>query len=245
MAGAKDVAVGDLADRESLLAAVAGVDVVVHIGPPMHPAEVEMTGNALAAAAAGGAEFVYYSVMHPLRREVRHHRLKLEAEEAVVESGLPYTILQPARYMQHVTPQWSRVRDEGVLGFPFRTDARFNVVDLEDLAAAVTLVAADPAHRYATYELAGPESLSTRDMAAVCADVLDREVAAVRVSEADMVAAAQAAGASADRVEQMRVMNAHYDAHGFLGNPHVLEWLLARPATRFREYVQRLAASGT
>jgi uncharacterized protein YbjT (DUF2867 family) len=241
-AGATEVAVGDLMDADSLVPATAGTDVVVHIGPPMDPDEVEMTGNVLSAALEHGADFVYYSVMHPLRREVRHHRLKLDAEEAVVESGLPYTILQPGRYMQHVTPQWNRVRDEGLLGFPFRTDAKFNVVDLEDLAVAVALVAGDPTHRYATYELAGPEPLSTEDMAAVCGEVLGRDVAAVRVPAADMVAAAQAAGASTDRVEQMRIMNAHYDTHGFLGNPHVLEWLLGRPATRFREYVQRLPA---
>ncbi len=32
-------------------------------------------------------------------------------------------------------------------------------------------------------------------------------------------------------------MNLHYDAHGFRGNPNILEYLLGRPAARFHDYV--------
>jgi len=34
-------------------------------------------------------------------------------------------------------------------------------------------------------------------------------------------------------------MNAHYDAHGLVGNPNVLRWMLGRPPTTFREFVRR------
>jgi hypothetical protein len=37
-------------------------------------------------------------------------------------------------------------------------------------------------------------------------------------------------------------MNAHYDAHGFRGNPLVLRTLLGREPTRFRAYAERLQA---
>ncbi len=47
-----------------------------------------MTGHFAAAAKdAGVSRFIYYSVMHPLRREVRHHSLKLDTEEMLIESG--------------------------------------------------------------------------------------------------------------------------------------------------------------
>ncbi len=42
-------------------------------------------------------------------REVRHNRLKLDAEEVLIESGLPYTIVQPMRYMQHLALIWHKV----------------------------------------------------------------------------------------------------------------------------------------
>jgi len=50
---------------------------------------------------------------------------------------------------------------------------------------------------------------------------------------------AAAAGISAERIETMGRMNAHYDKHGLIGNPNVLHWLLGRAPTRFRDFVRR------
>jgi uncharacterized protein YbjT (DUF2867 family) len=244
--GAAEVVLGDLGDDASVSAAAQGCATVVHIGPPMHPDEVAITDRVVKAADDGGAEhLIYYSVMHPFRRDVRHHALKLEATEHLVEAGIPYTILEPARYMQHLEPIWSRVVDEGVHAMPFSIDVRFNVADLMDLADATAQVATEPGHLYATYELAGPESLSQRDMAQVLTRALGREVVAQAVPLDAMEAMARAKGISDDRIAQMRIMNAHYDAHGFLGNPNVLQWLLGRPAATYAEYVKRLVDRST
>jgi uncharacterized protein YbjT (DUF2867 family) len=241
--GAAEVAVGDLGDDASVRAAVDGCSRVVHIGPPMHPDEVAITTRVVEAARAAEVErLVYYSVMHPFRRDVRHHALKLDATEMLVDSGVPYTVLEPSRYMQHLEMIWPKVLETGVHGMPFSVDRRFSVVDLRDLAEATAKVAVEDSHLWATYELAGPQPLSQREMAEVIGDVLGRTVEARAVPLDEMAAAARARGVGEDRVEQMRRMNAHYDAHGFLGNPNVLQWLLGRPATTFAEYVRRLAS---
>lgn len=241
--GAAEHAVGDLADRDSLFAAARGCDRVVHIGPPMHPDEVALTANVLAAARAGGGErFIYYSVLQPLRREVRHHRLKLEAEEALVESGAAYTILQPSRYMQHLRPIWREVVEHGVHAMPFGVDRAINVVDLEDLAEATAIVTLGDDHAYATYELAGPEPLTQQQMAEVLAATLGRPVEARAIPLDELERRARAGGASEDRIGQMLVMNRHYDRHGMRGNPNVLRWLLGREPRRFADYVDRLIA---
>ena len=234
-------ALGDLEDPASLIAAAAGCDAVLHIGPPMHPREVEITEGVLDAAAKGGVgHFIYYSVMHPLRQDVQHHRLKLIAEAHVVEGPTPYTILQPIRYMQHLEPILGQVRDQGIHAMPFNTRVRFNVVDLLDLAEAAAIVATQPAHRYATYELAGPESLSQDDMAAILTEELDRPVAASHVPPDVLRANMTAKGVDPGRIDRMVVMNSHYDRHGFLGNPNILTWLIGRAPTRYRDYVRRL-----
>jgi uncharacterized protein YbjT (DUF2867 family) len=241
---AGDHAVGDLRDPGSIGRALTGCDAMVHIGPPMHPDEVVLTRNCIEAARKHGLRhFVYYSVMHTLRREVRHHRLKLECEEMLVESGLAYTIVQPIRYMQHLEPIWQQVTGQGVHAMPFNVDVRFNVADLLDHAAATAAVVTEAgAHLYATYELAGPEALSQTDMAAVISKVIGRPVTARAVPLEELRAKASAAGNSADRVEQMLAMNAHYDQHGFLGNPNILRMVLRREPTRFEDYVRRLWA---
>ncbi len=241
---AGDHAVGDLRDQDSLGRALTSCEAMVHIGPPMHPDEVALTRNCIEAAKKHGLRhFVYYSVMHTLRREVRHHRLKLGCEEMLVESGLAYTIVQPIRYMQHLEPIWQQVTGQGVHAMPFNVEVKFNVADLLDHAAATAAVVTEAgAHLFATYELAGPEALSQTDMAAIIGKVIGRPVTARAVLLEELRAKASAAGNSADRVEQMLAMNAHYDHHGFLGNPNILRMVLRREPTRFEDYVRRLWA---
>lgn len=239
--GADSYALGNMDDAGSIQAALKGCDKLVHIGPPMHPDEKAITERFIAAGKAVGLKhFIYYSVMHPLRREVRHHRLKLDTEEVLIESGLPYTILQPIRYMQHLEPQWNKVVSEGVHAMPFNTHLKFNVVDLEDLALAVATVAVDESHCYATYELAGPEALSQDDMARIISEEIGRDVEARQTPLEKVAEVGKAKGFSEDKIEQMQIMNKHYDEFGFLGNPNVLRWLIGKEPTRYRDYIKRL-----
>jgi uncharacterized protein YbjT (DUF2867 family) len=241
--GATQCVVGDFQDSASVDAALQGAVKVLHIGPPMHADEVAMTGRFIDAAKRNSAaHFIYYSVMHPIRREVRHHRLKLDCEEALIESGLPYTILQPSRYMQHLVPIWKSVIADGVHAMPFDITRRFSIVDLADLADACAVVASSGNHHFATYELAGPEALSQEDMARIISEILGRTVTARATPPEAVAAKARAAGFDDDRIEQMLLMNRHYDAHGFRGNPNVLQYLIGRPARSFKSYVKQLAA---
>lgn len=240
--GASSIAVGDMDAPKTIRPALEGCDAIVHIGPPMHPDEKTMTGHFVEAAKdAGVSRFIYYSVMHPLRREVRHHRLKLDTEEMLIESGLPYSIVQPMRYMQHLDAIWTKVMNDGVHAMPFNTHVKFNVVDLLDLAEATARVTLDDGWLYGTFELAGPQALSQTDMAEIISKVTDKPVTAAQVPIEAMQEKARAGGASDDRIEQMTIMNDHYDAYGFLGNPRILELILERDANTFEDYVRRLS----
>lgn len=239
--GAAECVLGDLREAETIKAAVHGAHKLLHIGPPMHPEEVGITERLLAAANEAQLEhFIYYSVMHPVRRDVRHHRLKLDAEEKVIESGLNYTIMQPGRYMQHFTPLWPKIVDSGVVAMPFSPQQEFSVVDLNDLAEACAIVAASDRHYFATYELAGPEKLSHNAIAALMSEVIGKPVHAEQTSFEALAEKARAAGANEDRVTQMITMNKHYDSHGFRGNGNILQYLLGRPAGRLTSYLRRL-----
>jgi uncharacterized protein YbjT (DUF2867 family) len=243
--GAREYAVGDMEDVDSIDAAVAGCDRILHIGPPMHPRELEITGHFTEAAKRHRcSRFIYYSVMHPLLRDIRHHRLKLDTEQMLIDSGLVFSIVQPSRYMQHLENIWPVLLETGVHSMPFSATQQFSVVDLRDLAEATAIVATRSGHEYATYELAGPEALSQEDMAATIGRLLDRDIRAEAQSLETMAEKARSKGASDDRVTQMIAMNSHYDAHGFRGNPNVLGWLLGRAPTTFENYVQRLIARG-
>jgi uncharacterized protein YbjT (DUF2867 family) len=227
-------------DPDSLRLALTGVGQVLHICPPMHPKEDAIARTMIGLAGELAVDrFVLYSVLHPLLADVPHHDRKLQAERALVDSGLNYTILQPARYMQHLTMIWKTVLSTGVHTMPFGTTVRFNLVDLTDLAEAAARIMTEPGHDAATYQLAGPDALSQEDCTKIISSVLGRPVRAAAKSIEDFRRDAAAAGMPSERIEVMTRMNAHYDAHGLVGNSNVLRWLLGREPTRFAEFVRR------
>ena len=237
--GVANCFVGDVEREEDLRQALEDVDSVLHICPPMHPMEDRLAATLIGLCEARRVErFVLYSVLHPLV-DVPHHRRKLEAEHALLNSSLAYTIVQPCRYMQHLNAIWAQVRDHGLHAMPFDSRARFSLVDLHDLAEATAKIMVEPGHDYATYQLAGPQQLSMEDCAAILTGVLGREVKAIARSDEEFRRGAQAAGMPDARIEGMSVMNAHYTAHGLSGNPNVLRWLLGREPTRFADFVKR------
>jgi uncharacterized protein YbjT (DUF2867 family) len=238
--GAHDIAIGDLTDTDSLRRAMAGVGQVLHICPPMHPKEDVIAQTMIDLAREVPVErFILYSVLHPILSDVPHHDRKLQAERALVDSGVPYTILQPGRYMQHLLPIWKDVLASGVHSMPFATDSRFNLTDLADLAEATAVVATEAGHEGATYELAGPDALSQDDCSAILTKLLGRPIRAEKKPLDGILKAAAAGGMPAERIETMRRMNTHYDAHGLIGNPNVLRWILRREPNKFSDFVAR------
>jgi uncharacterized protein YbjT (DUF2867 family) len=239
--GVADVFVGDMFAVETMKLALKGVDKVLHISPPMHPGEDKLGADMIAAAqAAGVAHFVLWSVLHP-HIDVPHHRRKQKAEAALIESGLPFTILQPGRYMQHLETIWAQVRQTGVHAFPFSVSARFNLAHLDDLAEAAALVMTNGGHENATYELAGPQALSQAECAQIISGVLERNVRPEATPLDQFLDKARFAGLPEWRIETFDAMNRHYDAHGLEGNGNVLRWLLGRAPKTFEDYVRELA----
>lgn len=238
-AGAAHFMCGDLENGDDLARAVKDCARIIHICPPMHHAEDQIAIALIDAAKKARVQhFILYSVLHPLIN-VPHHRRKLVAEEALIESGLPYTILQPGRYMQHLNAIWNEVLTQGVHAMPFSTATRFSLTDLDDLAQAVALVATQDRHFGAAYQLAGPQALSQEDCAHILSEMLGKPVRAQRRDPQAAVEIARKAGWPDSRIENMRIMNAHYDAHGLAGNSNILRWLLGREPGGFAAFVKR------
>ncbi|MGD9147062.1 MAG: NmrA family NAD(P)-binding protein [Anaerolineae bacterium] len=238
--GAQDVVVGDMRLRTTMDQAARAARAVYHICPNMSPDEVEIGQLALDAARAAGVEhFVYHSVLHPQTEAMPHHWQKLRVEESILESGLPFTILQPAAYMQNVMAYRGRIIAEGVYAVPYAVETRLSMVDLEDVAAVAALVLAEPGHAGATYELAAADLLSQSQVAEVLEQHLGRPVQAQAVPLARWEGQARASGLGGTQIQSLLQMFRYYERYGFRGNANVLEWLLGRPPTTFAAFVAR------
>jgi uncharacterized protein YbjT (DUF2867 family) len=247
-AGAQDVVAGDMRDRAVLeQAANASEDAiraVYHICPNMSPDEFPIGRVVLDAARAAGLEqVVYHSVLHPQTEAMPHHWQKLRVEELLLEAGLPFTILQPAAYMQNLLAYWDQILRQGLYAVPYATDTRLGMVDLEDVAEAAAIVLTEEGHAGATYELASPDVLSPAEVAGVLERQLARPVRAQAMPLDEWERGARASGLGEYQVQTLLKMFRYYERYGFWGSPRVLTWLLRRPPTTFAGFVRRVAGT--
>lgn len=239
--GAPDVAIGDMRDEAVFRKAMQGIRAIYHICPNMNPDEESIGRLAIAAARAVGVErFVYHSVLHPQTEKMPHHWHKLRVEEMLLESGLAWTILQPAAYMQNILAGWTAIVEQGVYRVPYSVGTRLGMVDLEDVATVAAIVLTEPGHFGAIYELVSLEVLTQTEVAAVLSECLGRPVQAEEIPLDEWAKNAQAAGLGAYQVESLLKMFRYYAEYHFWGNAQALGWLLGRPPTGFRAFVERV-----
>lgn len=169
-ASGAEVVMGDLKDPASIEAACAGADAVLSTASSMLSRQsgdtidgVDRIGQLQlveAAKAAGVKHFVYVSFA-PIAEDFALQRAKREVEQALIASGMTYTILRPTFFMEiwfspvlgfDVAARRARIYGEGVnpiswISFP--NVAEFAVRSLDT-----------PAARNATFPLGGPEAIS-------------------------------------------------------------------------------------
>ena len=236
--GAEKVVVCDLRDETAIRSAVQSVRAIYHMCPNMSPDELVIGNLAIREARKAGVEhFVYHSVLHPQTEKMNHHWQKLRVEEMIFESGLPFTILQPAPYMQNLLANWKSILEEGVLRVPYSIHARFSFVDLEDVAEAARIVLTEPDYKNAVYELAGTLPMTHVAVAEIFSRVLDRDLRAEQEDIRDW--RLRVGGISEYAVENLIKMFEYYDQWGLTGNPNVLSWVLKREPTSLELFAQR------
>ena len=236
--GAENAVAGDLHNESAIQSALQGVRAVYHICPNMSPDEVVIGKSIINAARENGVEhFIYHSVLHPQAEKMNHHWQKSRVEEMILESGLPFTILQPAPYMQNLLAGWKRIVQDGVLSVPYSVNSKFSFVDLEDLAVAAKIVLTEPNHVNATYELAGTLQMSHVEVAETFSRVLKRDVRAERENIDDWKI--RTGKMSEYAIENLIRMFEYYDKWSLTGNPNVLRWILRREPASLETFVER------
>jgi uncharacterized protein YbjT (DUF2867 family) len=235
--GAEKVIVGDMRDESTVRSAIKGVRAVYHVCPNMSPDEIAIGKLVIQEAHKVGVEhFVYHSVLHPQTEKMNHHWQKLRVEEMVFESGLSFTVLQPAPYMQNLLANWNGIVDQGLLSVPYSVYSKFSFVDLEDVAEAAKIVLTGPDHLHAIYELAGTLPMSHIEVAERFGRVLNRDVRAEKEEVRDWKRRTR--GISDYASENLIKMFEYYDQWGLAGNPNVLKWLLKREPVTLEKFAQ-------
>jgi len=164
-AGAEIVA-GDPARPETLGPAMQGVSKVFLI-PPSGPGSDTSEQNVFEAARAAGVRHIVK--LSALCADPNAPSMALShnfrSEELLKTSGIPYTILRPASFMQNFSLFYSpSIRSEGTV-YHSLGEARMAVIDVRDIAEVAVKVLTSEGHEGKTYNLTGPEALTYAEAA--------------------------------------------------------------------------------
>ncbi len=157
----------DLYRPESFAPAVTGVDVVLHLASATqkNDAAVDVAGTAAlarAARAAGVKHFVLVSIVGVDRVPLKYYRIKLASEQALAESGMPYTILRATQFHD-----FAAFLIQNLTRFPIGVAPRGFKIQPIAMEAVISrllaIAAAPPSH--GIEEIGGPEVLDLADLA--------------------------------------------------------------------------------
>lgn len=172
---------GDLADPDSLRAALDGVSTLFLLVPNVADELTQAMLSLTVAREAGVKGIVYLSVFkgeeYP---DVPHFFGKDTVERMIAALDLPASVLRPAYFIQNDLRLKDVLRNAGVYGMPIGSKG-VSMVDIRDIgaAAAIELLRRERAAGAlprATFPLVGPDALTGEGIAAIWSEALGREV---------------------------------------------------------------------
>lgn len=157
--------VADFAKRETLPAALEGVESVYLVCSPI-PELVALEGNMIDACAAAGVNHVVLNSAlgagdWPKSFPSWHRK----AEEKLRKTRISFTVLRPNSFHQNVVAYMApSIRAQGAF-YGAMGNARVSFIDVRDIAAVAAKALAGGEHAGKTYELNGPEALTYAQLA--------------------------------------------------------------------------------
>jgi len=240
---------GDLADPDSLRAALEGVSTLFLLVPNVADELTQAMLSLTVAREAGVKGVVYLSVFKSEHYpDVPHFFGKHTVEQMIDALGLPVSVLRPAYFIQNDLRLKDALLNFGTYGMPIGSRG-VSMVDTRDIgaAAAIELLrrerGAGPQPR-ATLPLVGPDALTGESIAAIWSAALGR---AIRYGGDDLAAMEQRLKATmpAWHALDLRLMVSRYQSEGAAATAaDVAQFtaLLGRAPRSYRAFAKDAAA---
>lgn len=242
--GASETVIGDIASYNDLISAMKGTDMIYYICPTAREDESRIGQMAVKASKEAGINrFIYQSVLHSIESELPHHRQKLEIERALIDSGLDYTIVQPAPFMQNIlNAKEALISDKTFIQkFFTRIDSvnRINLIDADDFGSCVANIALGNQYRYSTLELCGPDNLSVSEMLSAIEKVMGCKINLHYISDDELKKSMSGQNTSSYTIETLLKMFHHYNSGDFCGSSFVSSAILGRKPATFIDFLNK------
>ena len=174
---------------------------------------------------------------------MNNHAAKRPVEQALYESGLNFTVLQPAMFMQTLLNGWKEVEERSTFSLPYSKKAKACYVDYRDVAETAAIAFTNTNLDYGTFELCSAGMVDRIELTELMSRALGRPIQACEPSFEEWAQKAQIpAGAVRDG---LRKMYDDYNQFGFPGgNALVLRAILDREPRTLSSFFAELASGG-
>jgi NAD(P)H dehydrogenase (quinone) len=234
---------GDYSDYESLTTAFAGVEKLYFVATSSMTDRIQQHKNVVKAATAAGVKHLVYTSFQRKTEDGTSpvafiEEAHLATEKLIKQSGLTYTILKHALYLDVFPPFFGpQVLENNTIYLPAGA-GRGAYASRHDLAVAGAAVLTSPGHENQTYELAANTTYSLADFAEALSTLSGRAIQYVAPSPAEFVAQLTQAGVPAEN-SQMAAALMSAIAQGEFDFPDpTLEKLLGRKPESPTEFLK-------
>ncbi|SFI49579.1 SDR family oxidoreductase [Celeribacter neptunius] len=228
---------GDYTDATALAAAFAGVDRLLLISSSEVGQRAVQHGNVIKAAKAAGVAFIAYtSILKADTGDMALAEEHLATETALVESGIPHTLLRNGWYSENITMTLAQDLELGQ-HFGAAGDGTFATASRQDFAEAAAIVLAG-GHDGEVLELAGDAAFSLADYAGIVTDLSGKEVSYTDMPEAAFAEALVGAGLPAPFAAILADSDAKAAKGALFDDSHTLSKLIGHPTEPIAETVK-------
>jgi len=191
------VCTGDMAEKETLKAALEGVERAMLISSA-NDRMVETQCTFIDACKQAGVQHVIKFSGEESQRGYDPQRFRYTREHEQIEdylegSGLQWTHLRPSQFMQVYLREAPAIRQTGELRLPL-ANIRMSPVDLRDVAKIGAALLAKGGYQGESLRVTGPEALSMADIAGIIGNCTGKTVRYRPVSWNERKAALSSAG---------------------------------------------------
>ncbi|MBK6267356.1 NmrA family NAD(P)-binding protein [Marivirga sp. S37H4] len=165
----------DFEKPDTFAQALAGCDSLFLLRPPQISEVKKYFEPIIEEAKIQGINHIIFLSVQGVEKSsiIPHHKI----EKLIVESGIPYTFLRPAYFMQNFTTTLKKDIIEKQIIFLPAGKAKFTLIDVDDVGkAAVPIIIYPEQHVNKAYELTNEEQLSFTEMAAKISKGVGREI---------------------------------------------------------------------
>lgn len=196
---------GDYNDYASLVAAFTGVNKLFLVSSNDVPNRVPQHTNAISAAKEAGVQHVIYTSFQRKTEDGSSAaafvaEAHLATEKLLKESGLTYTILKNALYLDVLPLFMGPVLDTNTIYLP-ASEGKVPYASRADMGAAGAAVLTGPGHENQSYEISNDTSYSFAHIAKILSDLTGKQIQYVSPAAEEFGTALAAAGVPAGAIE--------------------------------------------